>query len=379
VSEPTTTTDEDTAEPTAQTATPELAPAYRWDLDVLRILAILGVVAIHVFGLILSPLNDLVGTPTWHFGMVLDYATRWCVPLFIMISGALVLAPRAHAGGPGRFYRRRVVRLVPALVVWHLVYLLVVRDWMRGEDLDPTVVFMNLVDARIYTALYFLWLILGLYAVAPVLASFLAGGGARRAQVTALAAMGWSIVVAALPNVAALLGYPRPRSDGALTMWLAYVGLFVAGYAWREARTTSWRWVWTGPLAAALLALVVWQAEQQVQAPGEHSWLQALVPPGYTGAAVVAASVLLYLCGIDVLTRFAPRVGIQRVVRTLSEATFGVFLVHLLVIALIQRWWPEFYLDPSPVAKTQLYVAVLVVSFAVSLLARMVPILRRVF
>lgn len=350
------------------------AAVYRWDLDVLRILAILGVVAIHVFGLILAR-EDLRGTPTWHFGVVLDIATRWCVPLFVMISGALVLAPRAHAGGPGRFYRRRVARLLPALVVWHLVYLFVVRDLIKGEDLDPRLVLVNFVDARVYTALYFLWLILGLYAVAPVLASFLAGGGPRRAQVTAMAAMAWSVVVAVLPGVTTALDSPRPRSDGALTMWLAYVGLFVAGYAWREARPASRRWLWTGPLTVVLLVEVVWQFEV---AP-DHHWLQVLLPVGYTGLAVVAASVTLFLFGIDVLSRFQPSERVQRVVRAVSEATFGVFLVHLLVVALIQRWWPDWYLDPAPVAKTELYVVVLAASFAVSLAARRVPVLRRVF
>ena len=60
------------------------APSLRWDLDVLRVLAILGVVAIHIFGLILAR-QDLRGTATWHFGVIptrrpspRPCCTSWC-------------------------------------------------------------------------------------------------------------------------------------------------------------------------------------------------------------------------------------------------------------------------------------------------------------
>lgn len=162
---------------------------YRWDLDVLRIIAILAVVSIHVFGLILGK-EDLRGTRTWHFGVILNVGMKWCVPVFVMVSGALLLRPRMHAAGPGQFLRKRAVRLVPAIIVWHLVYLLLVRRWMFGDQSEPAAILVQFFDGRIYTALYFLWLILGLYFVAPVLSAFLAGGGHRRGVATALVASG---------------------------------------------------------------------------------------------------------------------------------------------------------------------------------------------
>ncbi len=104
-------------------ATP--APPRRWDLDALRLLAIAAVVAIHVFGLLVSAGRR--GSPHWWGAVVIDIGLTWAVPVFVMISGALVLAPRAHAAGPAVFYRKRFARIVPALLVWHLVYLLGVR------------------------------------------------------------------------------------------------------------------------------------------------------------------------------------------------------------------------------------------------------------
>lgn len=355
---------------------PSVRPStsYRWDLDVLRIMAILGVVAIHVFGLILGN-KELQGTATWYFGVILDIGSIWCVPIFVMISGSLLLGPRTHAAGPGPFLRRRVLRLLPALVVWHLVYLFGVRWLLLGGRLEPAAVFVNFVDARVYTALYFLWLILGLYCVAPVLAAFLAGGGATRARVTAVAACAWTATVIAVPGVTALLGIPRPRSDGALTMWISYVGLFVAGYAWREASSRSRRWIWTGTLAVLLLAAQIWQ----YTARPDPRLLQALSPVSYLGALMMICSICLFVCVVDLCARRSPSSQLQFALRALGEATFGVFLVHLLVIAVIRVTLPDFYADPAPVAKTLMYVVVIAVSFLISLVARRTPVLRRIF
>lgn len=347
---------------------------HRWEFDVLRVLAILGVVAIHVFGLVFT-VPELRGTPTWVLASVLDIGSNWCVPLFVMISGALLLGPAAHRDGPGTFLRKRAVRLLPAVVVWHLVYLLLVRKVILGADLEPSVVALNLIDGKVYTALYFLWLILGLYVVAPVLAAFLAGGGERRAQVAAVIGCLWGAANVVLPIVATQLGYPRARIDTAVTMWVPYVGLFLAGYAWRRPRTSGWRWLVALVVAIALLAFDVWSFNV---AP-DHAWLRALLPVHYVSLPTVGAAIGIFICAIDLAGRIdLPRRAV-RVLAALGSATFGVFLVHLVLVALCRRWWPEFYADPAPVAKAELYAAVVVLSFAISLVAARIPVVRRVF
>ncbi|UUW91634.1 acyltransferase [Pimelobacter simplex] len=347
---------------------------YRWDLDVLRIMAILGVLAIHIFGLILGE-ERLRGTPTWSFAVIVDIGSTWCVPVFVMISGALLLSPRAHVGGPGVFLRKRALRLLPALVVWHLVYLLLVRRAIQSDRPTVEAVLVQLIDGRIYTALYFLWLILGLYLVAPVLAAFLAEGGQRRAAVTAVVASAWTAVILALPGITTELGSPRPRGDNIVIMFLPYIGLFVAGYAWREPQRHGWRWLWTGAVAVVLLAESIWQYDVRP----DHTWLQALSPVAYFSPLITIASVCLFVCVIDLCSRIDLPDRAQRVLRTLGAATFGVFLCHLVFVAVFRRWYPDFYADPRPIAKIQMYLAVVVLAFSVSIIARKVPVLRRVF
>src|SRR6185437_5668911 len=122
-------------------------PSRRWELDGLQVAAIAGVLAIHIFGMLVVN-DDWAGTGRWWAAVAVDMGSIWVVPVFVMISGALVLAPSAHAAGPVAFYRKRFVRILPALVVWHLVYLIVVRIGLRVERPGLAKVAVLFMDAQ---------------------------------------------------------------------------------------------------------------------------------------------------------------------------------------------------------------------------------------
>ncbi|MFD2766173.1 acyltransferase [Micromonospora eburnea] len=361
------------AEPTLP-ASPAAPPARQYGLDGLRILAICGVVAIHVVGLYVVKADHRSGG-RWWLATAIDIGAIWTVPVFVMISGALLLSPRAHRAGPAVFYRKRFVRILPALVVWHLVYLLVVRVALRGEELDPTKIGTLLIDARVYTALYFLWLIAGLYVITPVLATFLADGGRRRAYVTAAVALGWTMGAFMISGAASLLHAPRPISLGAWTMWWPYVGYFLAGWALHHVRLRGWRLVAVLLGTAVLLAEGVWRWGSKPDLPV----VQALFPVSYVGTTVALAAIGVFLVGISLGARLRPSERIGRLIVRLSDASFGVFLVHLLLLALIQWAFPEWPLGKSLTATLLTCVGVIVGSFAVSLGAARVPYLRAIF
>ena len=73
-------------------------PRRNYALDILRIVSIVGVVAIHSFGELAGD-DDARSQPDWLPAAIIDIAFIWVVPVFVTISGALVLAPRAHAEG----------------------------------------------------------------------------------------------------------------------------------------------------------------------------------------------------------------------------------------------------------------------------------------
>ena len=92
-------------------------------MELLRGLAILGVIAVHT-----SAHFPQAGglSPVVLTGMAIDAVSHYAVPLFILLSG-MALAMR-YAGGLtrgdlGPFCRRRLLRIIPPYVIFSLVYL----------------------------------------------------------------------------------------------------------------------------------------------------------------------------------------------------------------------------------------------------------------
>ncbi|WP_040165450.1 acyltransferase [Microbacterium gorillae] len=346
----------------------------RWSYDLLRVISIVGVIAIHVFGAV-------VGDPArphdggWWYAVAMDIGFIWVVPVFVMLSGALVLAPRQHAGGPVAFYRRRLVRLAPAFVFWQIFYIVVFRVWLTEKPTGAGAAIASVVEGRPYTHLYFLWLIVGLYAVAPVLSAFLTQGGERRALWFAGIVLGATVLTTSSAGVLTVLGVPTSTALVALTQWLPYVGYFLAGWALRAVVLRGPGLVFATVGTLAVIAGLIVQFGLRAQAPV----LNALVPVSYYGPAVALAALGCFVVGNSVFAEFAPTGRLAAFVTAISDAAFGVFLVHFAVM-LGLRALPIFHAAPgSAVLATVQWVAVVLISFAIVLLARRVPMVRRLF
>ena len=136
-------------------------------MDMLRIAAILAVVVIHA----ISPATRASGTG-WHSAWwwaadLLNSACLWCVPVFVMVSGALLLDPTRRIGG-GEFLKRRAMRIGVPLVFWIAIYLVFQRQFY-GQDLSVGGTVKAVASGDPYLQLYFLFIVAGLTALTPVL------------------------------------------------------------------------------------------------------------------------------------------------------------------------------------------------------------------
>ncbi len=109
-----------------------LAPRATW-ADLCRVVAIYGVILIHSCGATFYsfgkiPLSD------WLAANALDSLARVSVPLFVMLSGAMLLKPGAPITALSALPRRVSKVLIP-LVVWSLLYLYVVASH-KGTPVD---------------------------------------------------------------------------------------------------------------------------------------------------------------------------------------------------------------------------------------------------
>jgi surface polysaccharide O-acyltransferase-like enzyme len=163
------------------------------------------------------------GTPGWLAADFYNALTRFAVPVFVMITGALLL-PREYEIGD--FLKRRLTRIVWPFLFWSLVY--VGYSWYN-EDItftddawkNATVVLHQLKYGAFYH-LWYVYMLIGLYLVIPILSRFVRNATEREIQYFLIA---WFIILAFTQPY---LSRFWPQID--VRYFTGYIGYPVLGY-----------------------------------------------------------------------------------------------------------------------------------------------------
>lgn len=328
--------------------------------DVIRVCACLAVVLLHLAATaVMQP--DQLGTAGWHLANLLDSATRWCVPVFVMLSGALLLDAQKHSS-PREFWARRMNRLLPALLFWSALYL-AWRALFWNHPLTLSRIAQDLIAGRPYIHLYFLFLIAGLYLVTPFLAA--------AAQNLTSHHLGQAILVmAALALGANLADF---LATSAFTLFVPYIAYYFAGLYCVRVLTNS-----PGPYGLLLVCSILMTTlltALSVSANGlDDRWSFYFYEDFSPTIMVMAITLFMVL----LRTSFSP--AIQSVAQRLAPWTLGVYVAHPIVVELLRN----LYHTTMPTMFRPLYyipitfVATIAITFTAVALMQQVPFLRRV-
>lgn len=328
--------------------------------DVMRVGACLAVILLHLSATIVME-RDLLGSIHWHISNAIDAATRWCVPVFVMLSGALLLDPKKHAS-PREFWTKRLSRLLPAMLAWPAIYF-AWRAFYWHEPLSPGTIAHDLVTGRPYVHLYFLFLIAGLYLVTPFLANAL--GTLSLSHLRQLI-----MIMAGLAIGANLFDF---LASSAFTMFVPYLTYYLAG--WYCARLLHDR-PGASALAIGLAAgLITGLTAILVSTRGfDNRW-------AFYFYEDFSPTVMVMAVGLFLLTlqgTIPPR--IESLAVTLAPLTLGVYLAHPIVVELLRYGYflamPDLLRPPYYVPVT--FLITCAITFGIVALMQRVPGLQRI-
>lgn len=126
---------------------------YIFQADVVRALAILAVVGIHLV-IPITPRPDFFGGTVWWGAFLLNCLFRISVPLFVILSGYLVLGKSSTiSDNLKRVVQRILIPLIAYYLIFNFAYALMA--YLRNEPYDYWGIFHNL-SKNTHTSLYFL-------------------------------------------------------------------------------------------------------------------------------------------------------------------------------------------------------------------------------
>lgn len=329
-------------------------------LDRLRILATFAVILLHVAAQRWDTVP--VTSASWDVFQFYDAISRWSVPVFVMISGALMLSKDRPLK---TLFRKNILRLVIAFLFWSAIYAAMqcVRD-------GSTIIhfFSRLIRGEYH--LWFLYMIVGLYLLVPFLRKIVESR--RLSEYFLLLTFAFTF---AIPQMISLLNLVSKSGSAYLTdivrermqffFTLGYVGYFVLGdYLHRyEVSRRLERVIYV--LGAVGLLVTIFGTRALSRSMGAPSQ----VFYGYLTCNVMAMAVAVFLLG----KRFLNRDG---EVGGLADLSFGAYLTHVLFLMGFEALGLTTESFFPALAVPVIAVLAFLCSMAASFLLHQIPVLR---
>lgn len=337
-------------------------------LDILRVLAMLAVMLVHVSAPGWSSLPTDSGA--WLAHTFYDSLARLGVPLFFMISGALFLDP-AYAFSFKQVLKKNVLRLVTAYLFWSVIYVLCSGYFVpRGGMVSSAVHFVM----QVLGGSFHFWFIIALLAL-YLLLPFLRKIAAERRLLRYFLLL-WLIFGICLRSCRELdiLGATVSEllDEANLYFVWGYTGYFLLGYYLYSADISraATRLLGIGALAGlAATCLMTWLSSRGGQ---NMFWFDYMRP-----------NILLLATGVFAAGKrlLAARSFSERGVRAwaaLGKWSFGAYLCHMLVLTGLERWPGLSSMSLNPWLMIPLLTLLIgVISYGISWILNKIPFVNR--
>lgn len=282
-------------------------------IDIMRIIAAYFVILIHVSGM------------ASNFAMICNSFARFSVPLFVVISGYFMLNRQNSL----KSILAKSSRLMGTMVVWSALYYVYFIVTNQMTPLNPLGVLKYLLSEPVH--LWYIYAIVTLYLFTPILQVF----SAHASKQEYLYALGTTFVLGSIVTIAMRTGvFPFLEiliDQMKAPYTLGFVFLYLAGGFLGKFELKNRKWFYILFCLSTAVSVIGTLLLNKFTNQG-MLFLSFFAP----GAVLSGISIFVV---IEDLYKKRPihSVSVQNWVATLSSCTFGIYLLHPLVINLFAR------------------------------------------
>lgn len=346
--------------------------------DFIRCVACFAVIVLHAKA---SFVGEASLSPAWNVATLCRSFARPAVPLFVMISGYFLLRKVYDGQATARFYRRRLSTLGVPFAFWALFYLIanVAEERLRGVPFDA--IFAEHFAATLRNGhgygyhLWYLYMLVGLYAATPLVATWF-NAFSRRGAIVATSAL-TLVVGAASASTLWLDGRCGPP-----TIFIAffyYLPYFLWGKILGDFTLASARPFLTAASFGVFLLSTFAAFGTQVYW-GDPNFFYANSAGGASTPLVFCQATSFYVFALS--WRSNPTLKHPKTLALLASLSFGVYLVHLCCYNAARFLLAPLALTPDAERPATTFAAYVVATYvlanAATFVLKRIPYLRRV-
>jgi surface polysaccharide O-acyltransferase-like enzyme len=274
-------------------------------LDIIRLIACLMVIVMH------APMPGVAAETHGAFLVQSSYLTAPCVPLFFMVSGALLL-PCKEGGGAGKYLKNRIGKIIGPALFFSFFYIALSGNWWWVWSIP--------FSAQGHGVLWFVYTLAGLYLLIPIISPWLRSASKGEVE---LYLGGWFVTL--LYPYLCKVFFINTDVTGVLYYFTGYAGYFLFGY-YLKNYSISLKWLIT--LALAMLPLPMFNKVLGWNLDFYSAFWYLSTPVAMMSAA--------WFC---VMKHLFDRASVYKFWAQISNLSFGIYLLHIFVMrTLLWNW-----------------------------------------
>ncbi|WP_243525530.1 acyltransferase family protein [Bacillus pseudomycoides] len=304
-------------------------------IDVLRVFSMLAVVFLHTAA---GSLRGNLGSSTWHISNTITAVFSTSVPIFFMISGAMLMRSKKTTSLQIT-YTQRLPKLVIPFVLWSIIAIL----YFGPKPLQITSIIKSILympNQATTVHLWFMYAIIPLYILSPILKKMV---DSLSSDLVKYMLILWFVTNSLLPTIA---GFVPDKLKPIFTLYAdfdmyflgGYLGYFLLGYYLMtyEKKISKKLLIFIIIIDTLIITLGTWYKTVSI---GEYSEVFKM----YVRVFEVILSGAIFLLAKEWFRNHSLKTYMSRFVQILSPLSFGVYLMHNLVVAYVVNklhLWP---------------------------------------
>ena len=337
-------------------------------LDILRVLATIAVIVIHVSSQKFDSIP--VNSNEWKIFNIYDSLVRWCVPIFVMISGALFLQKDTKIT---KIYQKYILRLVIAFIFWSIIYTLYIN---YKHPLSLIEFALEIISGHIH--MWYIFMICGLYMITPILKKIAESESIIKYYIilsviftfTINMIINYIVPITRLSGMKIVAIFINHYNNMNLNFLFGYTCYFLLGYyLYKKDISKRKRYIIYLASIICLISTILLSEIYSIK-----------LGSAYTGFYnYLNINTMIESVGIFILVKYLFQNKKQnRFLVYVSKHTFGIYLVHILIINIINDFFYINTLSINPIISIPfITLATIIISLFISIIFGKIPILKK--
>ncbi|MGL4106928.1 acyltransferase [Clostridium sp. LP20] len=282
-------------------------------ISLLKIFAALLVITLHCDSVYWFFNYDAFNS-TFIFTTIISVLTRVCVPLFVLVSGRYLLSNLNNRTAK-EFYKTKLPRILIPLVAWNIIYLIfrlgTEQNFTLKQGLIETVKFGS------YSHLWYLYLILMLYILTPLINKFIKNLTPKKLMILTISLISLGSLAEFIRTLTGFINIP-------IYYPVEFIGYYLAGYSLKDYKVKfNKKYLLLGYIGIGVLGGIIALIFANNGYRTLYIWFHMSVNP-----VTIIGAISLYLYASNSSVKNSK-------LASLSKYNLGIYAIHLGILNLL--------------------------------------------